>query len=53
MRSMSPWKPWEIAELTPLQFLCLCSDKPPGTAERAPRSQMGLLYRDGKGPDEP
>jgi hypothetical protein len=50
MTAMSPWKPHEIAELTPLQLLCLASDKPPGKGDPAPRSQMGPLHRDGKEP---
>jgi hypothetical protein len=30
MRAMSPWKPHEIEQLTPLQLLCLSSEHPPG-----------------------
>jgi hypothetical protein len=50
---MNPWKPHEIAELTPLLLLCIASEKTPdkiASDQRNQRNQMGLLYRDGIGP---
>ncbi len=43
MTSMSPWKPWEFAQLTPLQLLCMSSERPPDRGKIATAEQYAAM----------